>query len=151
MVPNTIKLCDGFVGNGEKVVIACCYDEELYTLQEYYGEACVIYNGKMSLKEKDNAISSFRNDPNVKVFIGNITAAGVGITLISACKLIFNNISFVPGDNSQMCDRIYRIGQTKDCDIYYQMFRDTQYEKMWNIVMRKQLIIDQVIKKEDEK
>jgi SNF2 family DNA or RNA helicase len=151
MVPNTIKLCDGFVGNGEKVVIACCYDEELYTLQEYYGDSCVIYNGKMSLKEKDKAINEFKNNPNVKVFIGNITAAGVGITLISACKLIFNNISFVPGDNSQMCDRIYRIGQTKDCDIYYQMFRDTQYEKMWNIVMRKQFIIDQVIKKEDEK
>jgi hypothetical protein len=31
------------------------------------------------------------------------------------------------------------------------MFRNTQYEKMWNIVMRKQLVIDQVIKKEDEK
>lgn len=151
MVPNTIKMCDKFVGGGEKVVIACCYDEELYTLQEYYGDSCVIYNGKMSLKEKDKAINEFKNNPDIKVFIGNITAAGVGITLISACKLIFNNISYVPGDNSQMCDRIYRIGQTRDCDIYYQMFRDTQYEKMWNIVMRKQLIIDQVIKKEDEK
>jgi SNF2 family DNA or RNA helicase len=105
----------------------------------------------MSLKEKDNAITSFKDDSKIKVFIGNITAAGVGITLVVSNKLIFNNISFVPGDNSQMCDRIYRIGQTKDCDIYYQMFRDTQYEKMWNIVMRKQLIIDQVIKKEDEK
>ena len=151
MVPNTIKMCNEFIANGDKVVIACCYDEELYALQEYYGDSCVIYNGKMSLKEKDNAITSFKDDSNIKVFIGNITAAGVGITLVVSNKLIFNNISFVPGDNSQMCDRIYRIGQTKDCDIYYQMFKDTQYEKMWNIVMRKQLIIDQVIKKEDEK
>ena len=50
-----------------------------------------------------------------------------------------------------MEDRCYRIGQTKDVDIYYQMFRGTQYERMWNTVMRKELIINQVIKKEDEK
>ena len=65
--------------------------------------------------------------------------------------IIFNNISFVPGDNLQMSDRIYRIGQTRDVDIYYQIFRDTQYEKMWNIVLRKSLVINQIVKKEDEK
>ena len=151
MVPNTIAMTEEFIANGEKVVIACCYDDELYALQEHFGESCVIYNGKMSLKEKDKAVHEFKTNPNVKVFIGNITAAGVGITLIVSNKLIFNNISYVSGDNQQMQDRIFRIGQTRDCDIYYQMFKDTQYEKMWNIVLRKQLVIDQVIKKEDEK
>lgn len=151
MVPNTIKMCDEFIAQGEKVVIACCYDEELYTLRDYYGDSCVVYNGKMSLKEKDKAINEFKNNPDVKVFLGNITAAGVGITLTISNKLIFNNISYVTGDNQQMQDRIYRIGQTRPVDIYYQIFKDTQYERMWNIVLRKQLIIEQVIKKEDEK
>jgi SNF2 family DNA or RNA helicase len=50
-----------------------------------------------------------------------------------------------------MQDRIYRIGQTRDVDIYYQIFKDTQYEKMWNIVLRKSLVINQIVKKEDEK
>jgi SNF2 family DNA or RNA helicase len=151
MVPNTISMTDDFIENNEKVVIACCYDEELYTLREYFGEKCVIYNGKMSLKEKDEAVRKFMNDNNTKIFIGNINAAGVGITLTSATKLIFNNISFVPGDNQQMCDRIHRLNQTKPVDIYYQLFRGTQYEKMWNIVLKKELIINQVIKKENEK
>ncbi len=151
MVPNTIKLADSFIEKGEKVVIACCYDEELYTLKEYYGDRCVIYNGKILAKDKDKNIEKFTSDPNIMVFIGNIQAAGVGITLLASHTLIFNNISFVPGDNLQMQDRIYRIGQTKDVDIYYQIFRDTQYEKMWNIVLRKSLVIDQIVKKEDEK
>ena len=151
MVPNTIKLADSFIEKGEKVVIACCYDEELYTLKEYYGNRCVIYNGKISAKDKDKNIEKFTNDPNIMVFIGNIQAAGVGITLLSSRTLIFNNISFVPGDNLQMQDRIYRIGQTRDVDIYYQIFKDTQYEKMWNIVLRKSLVINQIVKKEDEK
>ena len=151
MVPNTIKLADSFIEQGEKVVIACCYDEELYTLKDYYGDKCVIYNGKISAKDKDKNIEKFTNDPNVMVFIGNIQAAGVGITLLSSRIMIFNNISFVPGDNFQMQCRIYRIGQTRDVEIYYQIFKDTQYEKMWNIVLRKALVIDQIVKKEDEK
>ena len=44
-----------------------------------------------------------------------------------------------------------QIGQKKDVDIYYQIFKGTQYEKIWNTVMKKELVINQVIKKEDEK
>ena len=151
MVPNTIKLADSFVNRGEKVIIATCYDDELNTLKDYYGDKCVTYNGKMNSKQKDAAQNAFMKDPEVKVFIGQVIAAGVGLTLTSSHILIFNNMSYVPSDCRQMEDRIYRIGQTHDVDIYYQMFRGTQYEKIWNTVMRKELVINQVIKTEDEK
>lgn len=150
-VPYSIKLAEQFISKDEKVIIACCYDEELYTLKEYFGDKCVIYNGKMSLKEKEQAKNEFINNLEKKVFIGNIIAAGVGITLTVSHIVIFNNMSFVPSDNRQMEDRVYRIGQTHDVDIYYQIFQDTQYEKMWNTVLKKELIINTVIKKEDEK
>lgn len=151
MVPNTIKMTDDFISQGEKVIIATCYDEELNMLKDYYGDKCVVYNGKMNQKQKDAAQKAFMEDPNVMVFIGQVIAAGVGLTLISSRILIFNNIDFVPGNDRQMEDRIYRIGQTRDVNVYYQIFRGTQYERMWNTVMRKELIINQVIKKEDEK
>lgn len=151
MVPYTERLADRLIAKGEKVVIACCYDEEIYTLKEYYGDTAVLFNGKCSLKQKDAAVEAFMGDDNVKVFLGNIASAGVGITLISSCKLIFNDMSYVPSDNEQMSDRIYRIGQTRPVDIYYQIFRDTHYEKMWDILLRKSAIINAVIKKEEEK
>jgi SWI/SNF-related matrix-associated actin-dependent regulator 1 of chromatin subfamily A len=151
MVPYTIKLTDEFIKNGDKVVIGCCYDEELYRLKEHYGDLCVVYNGKMSSKEKDNAQNEFMTNPNVKILVGNLKSAGVGLTLTASTKLIFNDFSYVKGDNDQFQDRIHRINQTKDVDIYFQIFKDTQYQKMWEIVMRKGYIIDQVIKKESEK
>lgn len=151
MVPKTIKLVDELVEKGEKVVIACCFDEELYTLRDYYGESCVIYNGKMNAKQKDSAVERFMKNDDCKVFIGNILAAGVGITLISSCHLVFNDIDYVPGNNFQMQDRICRLGQKRVCHIYYQMFNNTQYEKIWDIVMRKAFTIDQIIKTENEK
>lgn len=151
MVPNTIKLAEYYINRGEKVVIACCYDEELYTLKAHFGDKCVIYNGKMSAKEKDASEYAFMNDDSKMVFIGNIVSAGVGITLTSAHILIFNNIDFVPGTCRQMQDRVHRIGQKHKVDIYYQIFKGTQYEKIWNTVMKKELVINSIIKKEDEK
>lgn len=151
MIPNTIKLADEFVKNGEKVIIATCYDEELYTLRDYYGDKCVIFNGKLNPKQKDAAKEAFLTNPDKMVFIGQLFAAGVGLNLVVSSKLIFNDLDYVPGNNRQMEDRIYRIGQKRDVDIYYQIFRGTQYEKMWNTVLKKELSINQVIKKEDEK
>lgn len=151
MIPNTISLTNQFITNGEKVVIGCCYDEELYRLKEYFGDKAVVYNGKMNTKEKDKAQNAFMTDPNVQILIGNLNAAGVGLTLTAAKKLIFNDFDYVRGNNDQFMDRIHRINQTEDVDIYFQIFKDTQYEKMWNIVLRKGYIIDQIIKKEDEK
>lgn len=151
MVPHTIELVDQLLETGEKVVIGCCYDDELYQLKDYYGDMCVIYNGKLTPKEKDRNKDRFMNEPDCKVLIGNIQAAGVGLTLVAATKLVFSNFSYVPGDNKQFMDRIHRINQTKDVDVYFQIFRGTQYEKMWEIIMKKALVIDAVIKKEDDK
>ena len=45
----------------------------------------------MNSKEKDKAQDAFMNDPNIKVFIGNLKASSVGLTLTAAKKLIFND------------------------------------------------------------
>lgn len=151
MIPNTIKLADGFIENGEKVIIATCYDDELYTLKDYYGDKCVVFNGKMTPKQKDAAKNAFLTNPEKMVFIGQLFAAGVGLNLVVSHRLIFNDLDYVPGNNRQMEDRIYRIGQKNDVDIYYQIFRGTQYEKIWNTIMKKELVINQIVKKENEK
>jgi SWI/SNF-related matrix-associated actin-dependent regulator 1 of chromatin subfamily A len=151
MVPNTIKMTDDFISQGEKVIIATCYDEELNILKQYYGDKCVVYNGKMNQKQKDAAQKAFIENTDVMVFIGNIVAASVGLTLIISNKLIFNSFSYTDVENKQMEDRIYRIGQKKDVDIYYQIFRNTRYEEVWNICLRKEHLFNEVIKKESEK
>lgn len=151
MIPYTEQFVDKILAHDEKCIIACCFDEELYTLKEYYGNKCVIYNGKMSIKQKDAAKDAFMNDPNIKVFIGNIDSAGVGLTLTAARFVVFNDFSYGDYLNKQMEDRVYRIGQTKDCYIYYQMFKGTEYERMYNITQRKNNISETLIKKESDK
>ena len=151
MVPHTIELCDKILETENKVIIACCYDEELYTLKKHYGDIAVIYNGKCTPKEKEKHKYEFINNPNIKILIANIDSCGVGLTLIVCKSMIFNTFDYSYANCSQMEDRIHRIGQTRDVDIYYQIFTDTQYQHVWDIVLRKQAISDTVIKKEDEK
>jgi SNF2 family DNA or RNA helicase len=145
MVPNTIKLADSFIKNGEKVIIATCYDEELNMLKDYYGDKCVVYNGKMTAKKKDEALKKFKEDENVMVFIGNLQSAGVGLNITEANVVIFNNVSFLPAENQQAEYRILRIGQEKDCYIIYQKFRNTYMDRMFEILDIKNEIIKNLI------
>jgi SWI/SNF-related matrix-associated actin-dependent regulator 1 of chromatin subfamily A len=151
MIKNTEQLADEFLEDDNKVFIACCFNEEISHLKEYFGDKAVIYKGGMSIKQKDESEYKFMNDPKTTVFIGNIIAAGVGLTLTSAHICIFNSYSWVPGDNSQISDRIYRIGQKEDVEIFYQLFSNTISDHMWDTVVRKDLNIDKVIKEENNK
>jgi SWI/SNF-related matrix-associated actin-dependent regulator 1 of chromatin subfamily A len=151
MIPRTIKLVEKLTGEGKKVIVFCSFDNEIRQLKEHFGDSAVIHNGKQTAKKKDKAVEAFQNDPNVKVFIGNIISAGVGLTLIASSTVVFNSITFVPGDMLQAEDRIHRLNQTQDCTIYYQLFKDTYMEHMFDIVHQKNTVIDKIIIREEEK
>lgn len=151
MVENTIKLVDEKIEDDEKVVVMCCYTDEIQKFKDYYGNKCVIYDGHMTTKAKDKAFDKFQNDKNVKVFVGNIIAASVGLSLTAAHTLIFNSYSWVYADNAQAEDRIYRLTSTDDVECIYQLFTDSISEHMYQTVMEKQRILNETIKKESEK
>ena len=151
MIEKTISLARKCIELNHKVIIFCAYDNEINKFTEEFKDICVYHNGKINTKKKNDAVDRFQNDDKIKVFIGNIFSAGVGLTLISSDIVIFNNFSFVPSDNLQAEDRIHRIGQTKPCTIYYQSFNDTYFDKMLEIVHNKEEVIDKIIISEKEK
>ena len=151
MLKRTLKLVNKCIEKNQKVIVFCSYDDEVNSLRDALGDLCVYHNGKITEAKKNKAVEAFQNDSNVKVFIGNITSAGVGLTLTAAHIAIFNSFSWVSGDNLQAEDRVHRINQTKDCTIYYQVFKDTFYEEMLEKVRGKQNVIDNIIVKEGEK
>lgn len=151
MVENTIRLVDEKIDDGEKVVVMCTFTDELQKFKDYYGSKCVVYDGKMTAKAKDNAFDKFQNNETVRIFIGNLIAASVGLSLTAAHTLIFNSYSWVYADNAQAEDRIYRLTSTDDVECIYQLFNDSISEHMYETVMEKQRILNETIKKEDEK
>lgn len=151
MIENTKKLANDYLEDGEKVIIVCNFASEIEAFKKYYSKKCVTYDGKMSAKQKDKAESEFMNNPKIKVFIGQIEAAGVGLTLTESRVMIFNSYSWAEVSNRQMQDRIYRITQTRDALCIYQLFTDSISQDMFDKVMRKGLIMDTTITAEKDK
>lgn len=67
-------------------------------------------DGRDSAYKRDRAVYKFQNSKNCKVFVGQIKAAGTGITLTAAslAVIVENNWSY--SDLTQAIDRLHRIG-----------------------------------------
>ena len=90
-------------------------------------------------------MDKFQTDDKVKVFVGNIKAAGVGLTLTAAETVIMNDLSFLPSDHSQAEDRAYRYGQKNTVVVYYPLFENTIEGIIYDILDKKKRIINTVM------
>ena len=72
-------------------------------------------DGGSTPRERDMAITTFLTDRRCRIFVGNIAAAGTGLTLVGPhCRcsdVIFVEASYSVGDNVQAAARVHRIGQ----------------------------------------
>lgn len=151
MTEHTIDLVDEYLENNEKVVIITCFQEEMDIFKKHYGKLCVVYNGKMTAKQKDKAQDEFLNNPKVMVFVGQIEACGTGLSLPVSKTIMFNSYSWSSTSNKQAEDRVYRLTQTRDVECIYQLFTDSISQDMFDKVIYKELIANQTIKSEKEK
>lgn len=73
----------------------------------------VLVQGGVLERERANSIRAFQSNPDCRVFIGNITAAGTGLTLTAAAHIDILESHWTPAGNDQAIKRIRRIGQTR--------------------------------------
>lgn len=141
----TIELANEMIEDGKKVIIFTNYTEELEIFKDVFEGQCVVTHGGTSMKQRQQNVDDFQSKDKINVFIGQVLAAGVGITLTKAEVVIFNSLDWVPGNLDQAEDRAYRIGQMKNVNVYYMLFDDTVDITVWNTIVRKKEIINQVM------
>jgi SNF2 family DNA or RNA helicase len=144
-IPYTCELIDRCLEQGKKVIVLTNFTMTLDMLHEKYKKNSVTLDGRMSKDKRQDAVDRFQNEDKIKIFIGNIKAAGVGITLTAAEVVIMNDLSFVPADHSQGEDRAYRYGQKNSVLVYYPVFENTVEKIIYNILQKKKNVIDQVM------
>jgi SWI/SNF-related matrix-associated actin-dependent regulator of chromatin subfamily A-like protein 1 len=109
----TADFVEDCVEAGQKVVVFTGYKAVVDVLTERFGEASVALTGEHNAEQRDRAVRRFQHDDAVRVFIGNLQAAGTGITLTAGTHVVFNDLDWVPANHWQAEDRIHRIGQTR--------------------------------------
>jgi SWI/SNF-related matrix-associated actin-dependent regulator 1 of chromatin subfamily A len=144
-VEYTSEIIDRCLEQGKKVIVFTNFTMTLDMLQEKYKKNSVVLDGRMSKEKRQQSVDRFQNEDKIKIFISNIIAGGVGITLTSAEVVIMNDLSFVPAHHSQAEDRAFRYGQKKNVIVYYPIFENTMEKIVYNILNKKKNIIDQVM------
>lgn len=144
-VKNSIELAESAIENGKKVLIFTNFTEELGRFRDHFGKIGVYLDGSTKEKDRQKAVDKFQNDDKIKVFVGQIKAAGVGLTLTKAEIVIINSLDWVPGNLEQAEDRAYRIGQIKDVTAYYPLFDNTVDTLVWKVLQNKKSIINTIV------
>jgi SWI/SNF-related matrix-associated actin-dependent regulator 1 of chromatin subfamily A len=144
-VKETIEIAENIIEQGKKVIIFCNFTESLNTIKEHFGKIAVKLDGSMSQKERQFSVDEFQNNEKIKVFVGNIRAAGTGITLTAAEVAIMNDLSFLPSDHAQAEDRSYRYGQKNNVLVYYPIYQNSIEAIIYDIINAKKKVIATVM------
>jgi SWI/SNF-related matrix-associated actin-dependent regulator of chromatin subfamily A-like protein 1 len=129
----------------DKVIVFCHHrDVAALLMQELAAFKPVKLIGGMTDKAKQASQDAFQLG-DARVFIGQIEAAGTGITLTAANVVIFAELDWVPGRMSQCEDRAYRIGQTLPVTVQHIVLANSLDVLISKTLMRKQRILDQIL------
>jgi SWI/SNF-related matrix-associated actin-dependent regulator of chromatin subfamily A-like protein 1 len=144
-IHQTIEIAENIIEQGKKVIIFCNFTDSLNKIVEHFGKTAVKLDGSMAQHERQYSVDQFQENEKVKVFVGNIKAAGTGITLTSGDAVIFNDLSFLPSDMAQAEDRAYRYGQKNNVLVYYPIYQNTIENIIYDIVNNKKKVISTVM------
>jgi SWI/SNF-related matrix-associated actin-dependent regulator 1 of chromatin subfamily A len=144
-VSQTIEIAENIIEQGKKVIIFCNFTDSLNKIADHFKKSAVKLDGSMSKTQRQKSVDDFQNNENITVFVGNIKAAGVGITLTSAEVVIMNDLSFLPSDHAQAEDRAYRFGQKNNVLVYYPIFDNTIEGIIYDIINNKKKVIATVM------
>lgn len=110
VVAHLNMLLDGGV---TKLVVFAYHTSVIAALREAFGPAAVVIQGATGAGAREAAKQRFQDDPDCRIFIGQLTAAGTGVDgLQNVCShAVFAEASWTPGENEQCVDRLHRIGQ----------------------------------------
>lgn len=144
-VPSTIEICENIIEQEKKVIVFTNFTKSLEMILEHFGKKAVRLDGSMNQRQRQESVDKFQNDDNVRVFVGNIKAAGTGITLTAGEAVVMNDLSFLPSDHSQSEDRAYRYGQKNNVLVYYPIFDNTIEGIIYDILRKKKDIFETIM------
>jgi SWI/SNF-related matrix-associated actin-dependent regulator of chromatin subfamily A-like protein 1 len=145
-LPATIAwLKDWLAGSTGKIVVFAYHKDVIAGLRDALGKQAVVLDGSTPVAQRQAVVDRFQQDPRVRVFIGQMTAAGVGITLTAASDMLVVESSWVPAEIQQATQRIHRIGQKESCLVRFAHVEGSIDEDIQRAVARKVRMIDAVI------
>jgi superfamily II DNA or RNA helicase len=140
-----ISWIQNFLEVDGKLVVFAVHKFVIDALMEAFSGKVVKIDGSVSQQDRDAAVTEFQTNPAIRLFVGNIKAAGVGLTLTAASNVAIMELPWTPGELVQAEDRCHRIGQKNAVIIHYLLAAGTIEERIARLIDGKRRILDMVL------
>jgi len=142
----SVEYIKNILDNQKKVIVFCHHSDVVQALHDQLAEFGVsVITGKVPAHKRQDEVERFQHGDN-RVFIGNLRAAGTGLTLTAASEVIFVECSWVPAENEQAVDRAHRISQNNQVSAHFLVWYGSLDAMILRTSIRKQRNIDKVMK-----
>ncbi|NWI43397.1 ZRAB3 endonuclease, partial [Picathartes gymnocephalus] len=108
-------------------------------------------DGSVPSAERIHLVNQFQKDPETRVAILSIQAAGQGLTFTAATHVVFAELYWDPGHIKQAEDRAHRIGQCSSVNIHFLIAKGTMDTLMWAMLNRKAKVTGSTLNGKKEK
>jgi superfamily II DNA or RNA helicase len=135
--------------NKQKVLIFSQYTTEgtnkIAKCLEHQGIQYVLYTGEVSTQQREQAVSDFRSNQDITVFLATLKTAGHVITLTEATYVIHFDHWWNPATMHQAEDRAHRIGQKSSVTVYSFWMKGTIEERIKKKLIEKRLLVESTV------
>jgi superfamily II DNA or RNA helicase len=134
-----------------KLVVFSQYLAMLDIIELYLKEKGIGFAGiRGSTRNRKQQLDQFKDDPNCAVFVASLQAAGVGIDLVSASVVIHYDRWWNPAKENQATDRVHRIGQNRNVQVFKMVTKHTIEEHIHRLIEKKMALMEGVIGFDDQ-
>ena len=125
------EIVESALEENRKLVVIARFVPELHAIRKMLESKGIRHSLIMGgVNDRDEQVSRFQNDPDVKVFVGQIATAGLGITLTAASLMVFYSLDYSMSNFEQAKARIHRAGQRMPCTYVYLLAEGTVDERV---------------------
>ena len=129
-----------FESGEQRVVLFMLHREAMEIVRKYFEPTRIrvrIVSGDESPRQKQAQVDAFQRDGGYELLIGQVVAAGVGLTMTKARYCVLGEIAWTPGVNDQAIDRVHRITQTRQVEAPIITFPHAVEEKVIRVNAKK--------------
>lgn len=144
-LPLVYDWINAYLENEDKLVVFAEHKEIISALKKEFEKISVIVDGSVAAEKRQAACDSFQNDKKVKLFIGNIKAAGTGLTLTAAKDTLTVEFAWTSTAHDQCEDRVHRIGQKNSVMAYYLLAENTIEKRIVKMLDKKRNVVSQIL------
>lgn len=131
-------ILDTAMAEEKKIVVMARFIPELNDIEALLKKKGIGYaTVRGGVKNREEAIRRFQEDSDCRVFVGQIAAAGLGITLTAASTMVFYSLDYSMSNFEQAKARIHRVSQTENCHYIYLVAKGTVDTKVLRALRQK--------------